>query len=119
MFSGPGRHLLGRRSTLPLGGYGVLGTSLLSYRHWGRCLAIISTSLSPLPERLTMIESLVPRFFANFIEKLIAWADSKAGMIPSSCERFLNASRASSSDTVTYLARPVVIRKACSGPTPG
>src|SRR5438874_7240579 len=33
MLSGPGRRLSGRRSTLPLRGYGVLGTSLLSYHH--------------------------------------------------------------------------------------
>ena len=48
-----------------------------------------------------------------------AWADSRAGMIPSRRVRRAKASSASSSVQGTYSARPVSRSHACSGPTPG
>src|SRR5215472_2210026 len=71
------------------------------------CFATVSTSLSPLPDRLTIIRSLDRSFFASFVANPIACADSSAGMIPSVSERIRKASRASPLLIVWYFTRPV------------
>ena len=54
---------------------------------------------------------------------LLLWhmlmALSKAGIMPSTRDRYSNASTASSSVTGTYSALPVSYNQACSGPIPG
>ena len=47
--------------------------------------AIVLMSLSPLPDRLTMISPFLPIPCAMLIAAATAWALSRAGMIPSSC----------------------------------
>src|SRR5712692_7413837 len=119
MIQGPGLHQSGRRSEHLLFGVEAPETSKRSFRYCGKRLAMMSTSLSPLPDRFTIIESCFSSFFASFPAKLSAWAGSSAGIIPSFLDSVLKASRASWSEAVTYLALPEVIRYECSGPTPG
>src|SRR5690606_31053701 len=82
-------------------------------------VATVWTSLSPRPERLTIMIWSLPMVGAIFTAWAMAWADSRAGMMPSTLVMSLKASSASSSRIGTYLTRPVSRSQECSGPTPG
>src|SRR5207247_10518410 len=73
-----------------------------------------SRSLSPRPERQTRIS-----FSSRSRARASAWAGSSAGRMPSVLARSRKAASASSSVALTYSARPLSRRNACSGPTPG
>src|SRR6266516_97481 len=88
----------------------VRGISVQWHCHCKNCFAIVPTSLSPRPDRFTIIESSFSSVFASFVAKLIACAGSNAGIIPSSCESRLKACSASVSVCVTYFVRPMLIR---------
>ena len=79
----------------------------------------MSISLSPLPESVTTIDSVLFIFFEIFIACAIACADSNAGIIPSVRVKIKNASITSSSVTALYSTLFSSFRYACSGPTPG
>src|SRR5437660_3144056 len=63
--------------------------------HCGICnptfAATCATSLSPRPERFTMMNLSLASFGARWMTSAIAWADSSAGMMPSSRPSFMNA----------------------------
>src|SRR5262249_14145435 len=65
-----------------------------------------ATSLSPRPDTLTMTSAPRGRLGARLRSSAMAWADSKAGTMPSARDRYTNASSASTSVTGTYSARP-------------
>src|SRR2546421_9293450 len=73
-----------------------------------------SRSLSPRPERFSSTSCS-----SSSATRANAWAGSSAGTIPSVRARRRKASTASSSEVVTYSARPESRRNACSGPEPG
>src|SRR5690606_26143711 len=81
--------------------------------------AMVCTSLSPRPDRLHSTSASRGSSRASFIAWAMAWLDSSAGRMPSVRVSLWKAASASSSVTPTYSARPVSLRKACSGPTPG
>src|SRR5207253_1371263 len=80
---------------------------------------ICARSLSPRP--LMHISTASPLFHRSFslTTQATACDVSRAGMMPSSRLRMARPSTASWSVTETYIARPVSLRYACSGPTPG
>lgn len=71
------------------------------------------------PRKMTAIVWPAGRDGASFITWATAWADSKAGMMPSVRDSSWRASSASASVTGKYSARPMSLRYACSGPIPG
>lgn len=64
-------------------------------------------------------DAVSPSSRASFMAWTMACELSSAGMMPSTRERVLKASRHSSSVAVTYVTRPSDARYACCGPTPG
>ena len=93
---------------------------MFNYISTPNSLATIFISLSPLPERLTIIVlPLFSSFLAYLIAYAIACALSSAGITPSTSHNVLNPLSASSLLTDTYSARLILSKYACSGPTPG
>src|SRR6185312_1124215 len=76
-------------------------------------------SLSPRPDRQTATSSSFFNWPAIFTTCAMAWADSRAGMMPSSLDSSMKASSASWSVTEKYFTRPISFSQLCSGPTPG
>ena len=74
-------------------------------------------SLSPLPEIVRTTISLGLNFI--FRRAPNAWADSRAGMIPSIRVSSKAESKASLSLIAKTCARPIAERLACIGPIPG
>jgi len=65
-------------------------------------------SLSPRPERLMMTRSFLVRRGARSIRPAMAWADSRAGMMPSRRARMRAASSAAASETAKYSGAALV-----------
>ena len=81
--------------------------------------ATSATSLSPRPLRHRTTGPSSDQRAPSRSRYATAWALSSAGMIPSSRASPSNAASASASVTLAYAARPLSLRNACSGPTPG
>src|SRR5258708_7046806 len=83
----------------------------------------VERSLSPRPDRHSA--TLTGRPWASAISRATsqtrarAWADSRAGRMPSLRASRLPAASASSSLAERDFARPLSLRHACCGPTPG
>eukprot|EP00959_Pyramimonas_sp_CCMP1952_P241494 5047253-Pyramimonas_sp.AAC.2 len=82
-------------------------------------LMAVLTSLSPRPLKLRTTFCPGGNVGTNVFMNASAWEVSSAGMMPSFCEVYENASIASASVTEKYSARPMSRRKECSGPMPG
>src|ERR1700686_2803905 len=65
----------------------------------------VSMSLSPRPETLRMTRSSRVNCEMRSMRPAMAWADSRAGMMPSVRARSCAASRAAASETAEYSAR--------------
>ena len=70
-------------------------------------------SLSPLPDKVTTIDSVFFIFLEILIACAIACADSNAGIIPSVRVKIKNASITSSSVTAMYSTRFSYLRYEC------
>src|SRR5437660_6635981 len=79
----------------------------------------IPTSLSPRPDTFTITIADYFILGARLITSATAFADSKAGIIPSVRARNVVASSASASEAGRYSARPASRNAACSGPIEG
>src|SRR6266849_6722602 len=82
-------------------------------------LATDCMSLSPRPDKLTIMICSFDNCGASLIACATACELSSAGIIPSVSESSFNASSASASVTDVYSARPTSCSHECSGPTPG
>src|SRR3546814_6890387 len=69
--------------------------------------ATVKISLSPRPEQLTMMILSLSIFGASRSAAAMAWADSSAGMMPSSLVSFRKMASASASVTGSYRTRPM------------
>src|SRR5580700_548842 len=89
--------------------------------HFGICNPTLATtcctSLSPRPERFTMMSESLLILGARTMHSATACALSSAGMMPSSRASFINASSALSSVAYVYSTRFWSYNHACSGPT--
>src|SRR4051812_39844462 len=84
-----------------------------------RCLATLSRSLSPRPERLTTSRWSSGLCGAMSPSLASAWHGSSAGMMPSRRLHSWNAASASLSVAERNFTRPRSASQACSGPMPG
>src|SRR5581483_7226519 len=91
------------------------GAVLRAHRLTPKAWATVCISLSPRPERLTIMSCSRESVGASLIAWARAWADSRGGMRCSVSGRRRSASSAAAAVAGTYSARPVSWSQACAG----